>query len=182
MAGGGQLGGDRGGQKRGSFAPKRKKKKRVGFVLDMTPLVDIAFLLLTFFMLSTTMNTPQTMEMQIPPQVDDIVVKESELLTIMVDGKGRLFYFMGQEEPQELVLKDLQGLAVNENIRLENRLITSLKISGEAPYGTIINVLDELNLAEGEITAQLSAKNITRERKFSLMALTEEEAGKLEAL
>lgn len=182
MAGGGQLGGDRGQQKRGSFAPKRKSKKRVGFVLDMTPLVDIAFLLLTFFMLSTTMNTPQVMEMSIPPQVDDVVVKESELLTLSIDDKGQIFYALGQEEPQEVAMKDLQSIAINQNIALKNRLITSLKISNGAPYGTVINVLDELNLAEGEITAQLTSQGIKRERKFSIMTLTPEEEEKLRAL
>lgn len=182
MAGGGQLGGDRGHQKRGSFATKRKSKKRVGFVLDMTPLVDIAFLLLTFFMLSTTMNTPQVMEMSIPPQVDDVVVKESELLTLSIDDRGRMFYSSGQEAPQELALKDLQSLAINQNMALKNRLITSLKISSEAPYGAVINVLDELNLAEGDITSQLASQGIKRERKFSIMTLTPEEAAILKTL
>src|ERR1700754_2105941 len=140
MAGGGSLGGDRGSnQKRGSLAPKRKHKKRVGFVLDMTPLVDIAFLLLTFFMLSTTMNTPQVMQMAVPPQTDQVDVKESELMTVQIDDKGRLFYSLGKDEPQPLALKDLRNLAVNENMRVKNRLITSLKVSTKAPYGTLVN-------------------------------------------
>ena len=182
MAGGGSLGGDRGNQKRGSLAPKRKHKKRVGFVLDMTPLVDIAFLLLTFFMLSTTMNTPQVMQMSVPPQIDNVEVKQSELFTIQIDDKGRLFYSLGTDEPQPMALKDLRNLSVNENLRVKNRLITSLKVSTKAPYGIVVNVLDELNLAEGDITAQLVTEGLTRERKFSLMTLTPEEAEKLRAL
>lgn len=182
MAGGGSLGGDRGHQKRGSLATKRKKKKRVGFVLDMTPLVDIAFLLLTFFMLSTTMNTPQVMEMSVPPEVTDVQVKESELFTIQIDDKGRLFYNLGTEPPVILPMKDLRSMAINENMRIENRLITSLKVSTKAPYSVLINVLDELNLAESDITAQLVTKGMKRERKFSLMTLTPEEAEVLRAL
>ncbi len=182
MAGGGSLGGDRGNQKRGSLATKRKKKKRVGFVLDMTPLVDIAFLLLTFFMLSTTMNTPQIMEMAVPPEITDVQVKASELFTIQIDDKGRLFYNLGEEAPQPLDMKDLRGLAINENMRLKNRLITSLKVSAKAPYAIVVNVLDELNLAESDITAQLVTEGLERERKFSLMTLTPEEAEELRAL
>lgn len=68
MAGGGSLGGGH-KPKRGKHS-KRKSKKRVGFVLDMTPLVDITFLLLTFFMFTTTMATPQVMEMSVPPEQD----------------------------------------------------------------------------------------------------------------
>ena len=62
MAGGGEALGGGGKPKRGGGG-KRKKKSRVGFRLDMTPLVDITFLLLTFFMLTTSMITPQKMEM-----------------------------------------------------------------------------------------------------------------------
>ena len=59
MAGGGESLGGGPKQKRGKSG-KRKGKKRVGFRLDMTPLVDITFLLLTFFMLTTSMTTPDS--------------------------------------------------------------------------------------------------------------------------
>ena len=93
MGGGGEALGGGGHERRGSKANKRKKKKRVGFRLDMTPLVDIAFLLLTFFMLTTTMVTPQVMEMSIPPDIDvDIHVAESDLYTLFIRKDGKLFW------------------------------------------------------------------------------------------
>ena len=46
---------------------KKKKKKRAGVRIDMTPMVDVAMLLLTFFMLTTVFNKPQTMELNLPP-------------------------------------------------------------------------------------------------------------------
>ena len=69
MAGGGEALGGGAKQKRGKSG-KRKSKGRVGFRLDMTPLVDITFLLLTFFMFTTSMTTPQTMEMNVPPELE----------------------------------------------------------------------------------------------------------------
>ena len=62
---------------------KKKKKKRAGVHIDMTPMVDVAMLLLTFFMLTTVFNKPQTMELNLPP--DDNVkveVPASALLTV----------------------------------------------------------------------------------------------------
>ena len=103
MAGGGVLGG--GQKQRRGKAGKRKAKKRLGFHLDMTPLVDITFLLLTFFMLTTSMITPQTMEMSVPPEIDTpIEVKQSELLTIRIRQDGSVFYNMGVDAPQRFVL------------------------------------------------------------------------------
>lgn len=170
--------------KRGSFAKKRKKKKRVGFVLDMTPLVDIAFLLLTFFMFATTMNQPQTMEMSIPPQVDNIDVRASELLYLKVRDDGKVFYTQGLDPTNNIAinLKDLKSFLINENLRVENRLITALKVSKNAPYGRVVDVLDELNLAEYDITSQLTLKNIKRERKFSLVPMTPEEVEEIKSL
>ena len=72
-----------GGQSKKKGAGGVKKPKRLGFQLDMTPLVDVAFLLLTFFMFATTMSQPQIMEMRIPPDIRRrYEVKASELLTI----------------------------------------------------------------------------------------------------
>lgn len=171
--------------KRGSFATVRKKKKRVGFVLDMTPLVDIAFLLLTFFMLSTTLTTPQTMEMSVPPETENVEVKQSELLTILVRDDGQIFKFIGDKKtnpPEKVALKDLKALSVNENMRLENKLIVSLRISNQVPYELVIKLLDELNIAETEITQRLSAKGMKRERKFALTPLTDEDKEDLKPL
>jgi biopolymer transport protein ExbD len=148
-------------EKRGSFASKRKKKKRVGFVLDMTPLVDIAFLLLTFFMLSTTLATPQTMEMSIPPDTENIDVKQSELLIIYVRDDSKIFKSVGGDTPV---------------------LVKSLKFGKKVPYGFVVAVLDELNVAEVDITQKLSTENMKRERKFALTPMTEKEMEDLKIL
>ncbi|MCS6808817.1 MAG: biopolymer transporter ExbD [Bacteroidota bacterium] len=171
--------------KRGSFATVRKKKKRVGFVLDMTPLVDIAFLLLTFFMLSTTLTTPQVMEMSIPPETENVEVKQSELLTILVRDDGQIFKVLGdkkQNPPEKVALKDLRALSINENMRLENRLIVALRVSNQVPYELVIKILDELNIAETEITQRLAAKGMKRERKFAMTPFTEEDREDLKGL
>ncbi len=185
MAGGtGGLGGGGGGkEKRGSLAPKRKKKKRVGFYLDMTPLVDIAFLLLTFFMFTTTMAQPQVMEMSIPPERQEQVdVKQSELLNIRVRHDSQIFYNIGLDAPQALDISELRNLAVNENLRQKNRLITALKISTKVPYGFVVRILDELNLAELDINSQLLIDGLERERKFALVPMTEEDITEIEGL
>lgn len=180
MAGGGSLGGGE-KPKRGKHS-SRKKKKRVGFHLDMTPLVDITFLLLTFFMFTTTMATPQIMKMAVPPERDvDVQVKESRLFTIMVDELGRIMWFPANDALVLTDIKDLRKLAVERNLipGMKNEVITSLKIAKGAPYGLVIKILDELNLAELEITQSLKKDVIPRNRMFSLNILTEDDLAKI---
>ena len=156
MAGGGEALGGGPKQKRGKSG-KRKAKGRVGFRLDMTPLVDITFLLLTFFMLTTSMITPQTMEMNVPPELEkEIEVRESELVIIRVRADGKMFVNMGNEDPEAPVnLKQLHKFVVDANVDLENRAIVTLKASGEAPYGTVVEILDT-DATLGEIEAAVA--------------------------
>jgi biopolymer transport protein ExbD len=174
--------------KRGKSS-KRKKKKRVGFHLDMTPLVDITFLLLTFFMFTTTMAQPQVMEMSIPPEVEaDVEVKASQLMTFFVDNDNSIYLEMGMDEIEPVELKDVRGIAEERNIEMaqnadtRNKLITSLRVAKNADYGEIVNILDELNLAEIKITEETSkftneetGESATRERRFALTVLSEKE-------
>jgi biopolymer transport protein ExbD len=185
MAGGGSLSVER--SKRGK-AGKRKKKKRIGFHLDMTPLVDITFLLLTFFMFTTTMAAPQVMEMSIPPErFTPVEVAEKELLQIYIRDDNKIFYAIGQDDPQEIKLSEIRPLAERSNLdpAVKNRLITSLKISDDAMYNTVVKVLDELNLAEAKITEEIAkelddqGKPKKRERRFTIATLDEEDMKKL---
>ncbi len=190
MAGGGQLGGGGGKPKRGK-AGKRKKSKRVGFTLDMTPLVDITFLLLTFFMFTTTMAAPQVLDMTIPPEIDvEVEVRESELMSIFVRDDNKLFWSKGSEDPKSVLLKEIQGLSERENLdpAVRNKLIVALKVSKDAAYGTIVEILDKLNLAEAVITQEI-AKELDeqgnpkkRERRFTIAIQTEDEVAKLQGL
>lgn len=197
MAGGGSLGVER--SKRGK-ASKRKKMKRVGFHLDMTPLVDITFLLLTFFMFTTTMAAPQVMEMSIPPERDEEVkVKMNELLTLFVHhvtnpetGKGedKLFWRIGTEPPEPIKMKEVRELSYRENTskRLEpNKLIFALKVDDDVNYGKVVEILDELNLAEAMIMEEYAKRTnpetgepVQRERRFTIAKINKDELEELQ--
>ncbi len=126
---------------------KKKKKRRLGIKIDNTPMVDIAFLLLTFFMLTTTMNKPQTMEINIPPSNANVEVAQSNLMTIRVKEDGTLYWNVGVDDPQKIDFNTLQGFLVQKN--QENpKLITLIKIDRKGKYTMMVDIMDELNLAD----------------------------------
>ena len=194
MSGGGASLSVGGKPKRGSS--KRKVKKRVGFRIDMTPLVDITFLLLTFFMLTTTMAAPQVMEMSIPPEItEQVEVKASELLSFFVRDDGALFFAMGQDAPEKIepkeMVKKVKEISIRENLKpeLENKLIVGLYVSTEAPYGEIVTILDALNQAEAVIVDKMSkdmdpatGKAKERKRRFTIAPLLEEQIAQIKEL
>lgn len=94
-------GGD-GGHKKG---PGVKKAKKLSTRVDMTPMVDLGFLLITFFVFTATMSTPTTLDLNMPKDVDDpnkkTEVKQSAVLTIMLGKGDQVYYYEGQLEVSE---------------------------------------------------------------------------------
>lgn len=188
MAGGGGSLGGGSKVKRGSNS-KRKAKKRAGFHIDMTPLVDITFLLLTFFMFTTTYAQPQVMEMSVPPeQKSDVEVRESELMQFFINNDAEIWFGLGNEDPEQISLSDVKPIAERENLKEGkiNRMITALKVADKAPYGLVINMLDELNLAEVTIIQEISQKvdpetgePYERQRRFTIADISDEELAKV---
>ena len=86
-----------GGHKKG---PGVKKAKKLSTHLDMTPMVDLGFLLITFFIFTTTMSSPTTMELYMPKDTDkddeQNKAKESGALTVMLSKNNQIYYYEGQ--------------------------------------------------------------------------------------
>ena len=134
-------------RERGKHKKKHKKKRRIGIRIDMTPMVDVAFLLLTFFMLTTTFSKPQSMEINLPPSETKVEVAESNLLTLRVMEDGTIYWNMGIEAPQKIAFNDLRKFLSTKN--QENpKLITLVKVDRKSKYHMMVDVLDEINLAD----------------------------------
>jgi biopolymer transport protein ExbD len=138
---------DLGSGGKGHKKGKHKEKKRINIRIDMTPMVDVIMLLLTFFMLTTVFSSPQTMEINIPPENETKVdVPESYLLTLRVTREGTIYYNIGIDMPKVVAFNDLHSLLV-ESMKNTPKLICLLKVNRDAVYDTMVNIMDEINLA-----------------------------------
>lgn len=83
---------------------KKPKLKKVATHVDFTPMVDLGFLLITFFMLATSMVKPQTMEISVPAKSENLKeedqnkVKASQAITILIDQDNGIYYYFGTAE------------------------------------------------------------------------------------
>ena len=82
---------------------KKGRAKKMSTRVDFTPMVDLGFLLITFFMLATTLNKPQTMEVALPskekvPEADQTKVKASRAVTILLGKDNKVYYYEGTRE------------------------------------------------------------------------------------
>lgn len=158
-----EVGGDSGAPKKGKKQGKaRKPKKRPR--IDMTPMVDLGFLLLTFFVLTTTMSTPNTMPVVVPPKItekDEVEppkIAETKVITLLV-GRGTIYYYTGIENP-ELHSTDFSPKSGIRKVLLDRRaevaqryqnpdeMIVIIKMLDEAQYKDFVDILDEMAIIQ----------------------------------
>lgn len=89
-------GGDNGHKK----GPGVKKAKKLSTRVDMTPMVDLGFLLITFFVFTATMTTPTTLDLNMPKDIkdpkDQTEAKETGVLSIMLGKGDQVYYYEGK--------------------------------------------------------------------------------------
>lgn len=154
------LGAPKGGEKKKGL---RRPKRRLGVRIDMTPMVDIAFLLLIFYMVSTIFAEPQAMEINLPPkeaEETEIKTKESELLTLRVDAKDRIFWSIGTQTPDTVSLARLP-VFLQDKVREIPGVITVVKIHKDAHYSRMVDLLDRIEVVEYRFR---DAQKVAKER------------------
>ncbi|MET3542027.1 biopolymer transport protein ExbD [Pontibacter aydingkolensis] len=139
--------------------------------LDMTPMVDLAFLLLTFFMLTTTFSKPQTMEINMPikdvDESEQIALKASNAMTIILGENDKLYYYFGLGDPAEnpeVLESDYSGngirkVLISPRVKSNDKMTVMIKAMEKSRYKNVVDILDELK--------------ITDTRKFALVDITD---------
>lgn len=130
-----------------------KKSNKLTTKVDMTPVVDLAFLLLTFFLLTTTFIKPQIMSLILPEKKDDHVnqpkVNENKVLSIVLSGGNKIYWFIGMTDP-EVRETDYSPSGIR-NVLLEynkmiNRMVVLVKPDDMSTYENLVDILDELEI------------------------------------
>ena len=123
---------DTGAEGSGKKGPGVKKAKKLSTRVDMTPMVDLGFLLITFFVFTATMSSPTTLDLNMPKDIkdqkDQTEVKESSVLTIMLGKKDAVYYYEGKlvvdatgNNFKTTTFKGIRDIIVNKKKEVMNR-------------------------------------------------------------
>ena len=117
-----------------------KKLKRIGIKIDMTPMVDVAFLLLIFFMSTSQFDPPQKVPIALPDSHSNLKVPESDVLVLGISKDDQLLWQIGKN-PQEVTdIASLEQLVTDQR-RRNPRLRVAIKSDKDASYGTMEDVM-----------------------------------------
>jgi biopolymer transport protein ExbD len=130
------------------------RSKKTSTRIDMTPMVDLAFLLLTFFVMTTTLNKPQTMEITMPekPKEQDKqpLVNEKHVLTLILGANNKVYWYLGITDPK-VELSDFSNDGIRKVLLQQNaqikEMVVLIKPSDESKYKNVVDILDEMNIS-----------------------------------
>ncbi len=182
-----------GGHKKG---PGVKKAKKQSTRVDLTPMVDLGFLLITFFIFTTTMSQPTGMKLNLPKDVDkpedQNKAKESGTITFLLSKDNHVFYYEGQLKPdgsnflsssfsgenniRDLLIKKKAQVIANyrpnpavKDDGPDSDLVVVIKPNEESTYKNIVDVLDEMSI---NVVRRYALVNISPDEN-SLIKITE---------
>lgn len=160
-------------QNAGSSKPGKRRAQKLSTRIDMTPMVDLAFLLLTFFMLTTTFAKPTVMQLTMPVKSDQPTdIPNSKAMTIVLDKGHQVRYFFGLNAPRDksVPLPKLETTSFAANgirqvlLRRQQQqkdLVVIIKPTAESKYQDMVDILDEMN--------------ITNQKKYALVRITQDD-------
>jgi biopolymer transport protein ExbD len=111
----------------------KKKAKKFSTRIDMTPMVDLMCLLITFFMLTTAFSKPKAMEITMPEKIDDPKHQEAPMiaanktLNILISGNDQIYYYYGVADPNKplpvLTKTDYSKDGIRKVLLLRNKIV-----------------------------------------------------------
>ena len=128
--------------------------------MDMTPMVDLGFLLITFFIFTSEITKPKAMDLKVPHDGPPMKTAESKTMTILMGSDNRLFYYFGKEENAEKenrihqttydertgigkIIREKQ-FGIQQNGFNKNELMVVIKPGNESSYKNSVDILDEM--------------------------------------
>jgi biopolymer transport protein ExbD len=123
--------------------------------VDLTPMCDLGFLLITFFIFTTTMSQPTAMRMFLPKDVknpeEQNKVKNSAVITLMLGKDDKIYYYEGDDPTKMLqtTFKKVRDIVIDKKRRTDPKdFVVVLKPTPDATYKNTVNILDEMTIDE----------------------------------
>ncbi|MBM3440811.1 MAG: biopolymer transporter ExbD [Bacteroidetes bacterium] len=145
-------------QDHGKKGPGVKKQKKVAAKVDMTPMVDLGFLLITFFIFTTTMSSPKAFKLNVPDDTakdeEQTEAKASGAFTILLSKENKVYYYEGKltedgSNFKSTSFKELRSVIIDKKERTpEKDLVVIIKPTEVSNYKNVVDCLDEMTINE----------------------------------
>ncbi len=145
---------------------KKARSHKLSTKIDMTPMVDLGFLLITFFMLTTSLMKPVTMQLNMPVKdKDGSPVKCTESLNVVIDTDNKVHYYQGECNPEVHTTNfsddGIRQVLFDYKREIGDDFTVVIKSTDKAKYRNMVDLLDEMT--------------ITNNKHYAIVEITEED-------
>jgi biopolymer transport protein ExbD len=142
------------------------RAKKQSTRIDMTPMVDLAFLLLTFFILTSAFNKHRAMDLTMPDKTDTskvMPIREKNVLNLVLAKDDKIYWWIGLSPPVEVTNYSKDGIRkiLLERSEANPDLMVIIKPQDESRYENMVDLLDEIE--------------ITRVKRHAIVDFTEDD-------
>lgn len=123
------------------YSGKVERKRKSIEIIDMIPMIDMVFLLLIFFALTSTFEIQRVMEMNLPKATSGRQLQQQQTLTLYIKKDNQVLL-----ENKPIDLQDLQG-ALHRTIQNSTGVTLVIKGDAQVPHGNVVQVMDIANTA-----------------------------------
>jgi hypothetical protein len=149
------------------------RSKKMSTRVDLTPMVDLAFLLISFFMLTTTLNKPKAMQLNMPKKTDDIKEKQDvadcQVLNVLLDTLDHVWYYEGLQVAglkqtgygEDGIRREIMHMI--KSVPTDNTCLTHegkpreaivlIKLLPGSRYKNMVDILDEMDITGCKVYA-----------------------------
>ena len=117
--------------------------------IPMSSMADIAFLLLVFFIVTTSMNQDKGIGMTLPPPGDPLPIPKENIASVWINAQGQIALKALDADYLSVTIRELRA-QIDNRIRANPNLVVSILAEEQSDYKTFVDVLDELRLAGRE--------------------------------
>lgn len=126
------------------------KKSKVSDEIPSSSMADIAFLLLIFFLVTTTFPKDKGLAIVLPEQGEEVEVSQRNILHIIINPTGAVTIRRGESQQEQTVRPDDVEAIWRQDVAQNENLIAAVKTHPDAPYRFMVDVLDALQSAGSE--------------------------------
>jgi len=134
------------------FIESGKKTGKQSTRVDLTPMVDLGFLLITFFIFTTAMSKPMAVKIVLPKSVpDSMKISESGALTILLAGNSRIYFYEGADPSRMLMAgeNEIRGIILNKKKRTDpKKFMVIIKPGRDSEFHTLMKIMDEMAISD----------------------------------
>jgi biopolymer transport protein ExbD len=145
----------------------KQRAQKMSTKIDMTPMVDLGFLLITFFMLTTTLQKPSVMQLNMPDKNDKSETTPqpaSKTLAIIPGPKNNIYYFNGDPKDENLVIgvtnytaEGIRKVVLEHKAKIGEKFVVVIMPTDKASYKNVVDLLDEMAITGSERYAMVDA-------------------------